>query len=319
MRLPHLPQNPHRRRLLKLGGMALIASQTGLLAACSKVLEGSGNTVGTTAATGRWTSGGTAMIAKAGQLPNPFDATLGNACQLTCEATIGPCHTHSVERRDISDGWDGLPLCLMLRVLDENCQPVPDVIVEIWHTNYTGGYSGQIQRMCNNNQDDLDKQFFRGYQRTDAAGIARFDTCYPGWYRGRAVHIHVRVQTGEYQADDHAPASVITQFLFSDALNQEIFTGHVLYSGYGQPDTTLDTDNVVGGESDKSPYILDVQRLDNGVMLASKTLIVRREDGQPLCRVKGAHGQGGPGGRRGPPPDGQRPDGPPPDGPPPAH
>lgn len=309
------PQDPRRRHLLQLGGMALLVGNAGLLGACSKAMSSSSHAVGASAAanTGRWASGGTAPIAKAGTLPNPFSAELGQACQLTCQATIGPCHTTSPERRDISDGWDGLPLCLMLRVLDEDCQPVPGVIVEIWHTNHTGGYSGQIQRMCNNNQDDVSKQFFRGYQRSDEAGIVRFDTCYPGWYRGRAVHIHVRVMTGDYQADDHAPASVITQFLFSDELNQEIFASHAAYAPYGQPDTTLDTDNVIGGESDKRPYILDVQRLDNGVMLASKTLIVRRDDSQPLCRVQGRYG---PGGRRGPPPNTWRPDGPPPAAPP---
>lgn len=308
------PQNPHRRRLLQLGGMAFVSGQAGLLSACAQPSAASNSASGVAAAanamattsTQGWASGGTALIAQAGALPNPFAAQPGNACQLTCEATIGPCHTTSPERRDISDGWDGLPLCLMLRVLDESCQPVPGVIVEIWHTNHTGGYSGQIQRMCNNNPDDVGKQFFRGYQRTDAAGIVRFDTCYPGWYRGRAVHIHVRVMTGDYQADDRAPASVITQFLFSDELNQQIFASHTLYAPHGQPDTTLATDNVVGGQADKSPYILDVQRLANGVMLASKDLIVRRDTSQPLCQVQGRHGPGGPGGRdgrRGPPPD----------------
>lgn len=306
------PPNPHRRRLLQLGGTALIAGQAGLLTACSPSAGAAAGATGAatasaTASTQGWASGGTALIAKAGALPNPFAAKPGHACELTCEATIGPCHTTSPERRDISDGWDGLPLCLMLRVLDENCQPVPGVIVEIWHTNHTGGYSGQIQRMCNNNQDDVAKQFFRGYQRTDAAGIARFDTCYPGWYRGRAVHIHVRVMTGDYLADDRAPASVITQFLFSDELNQQIFASHAAYAPYGQPDTTLETDGVMGGQADKSPYILDVQRLTNGVMLASKDLIVRRDDSQPLCRVQGRYGPGGRGGRggRGGPPPGR--------------
>lgn len=183
-------QNPARRRLLQLGGTAWIAGQAGLLSACNPSVATATSATSTaarvrtaaasTASAQSWASGGTALIAKAGTLPNPFAAEARNACQLTCAATIGPCHTTSPERRDISDGWDGLPLCLMLRVLDENCQPVPGVIVEIWHTNHTGGYSGQIHRMCNNNQADVAKQFFRGYQRTDAAGIARFDTCYPG-------------------------------------------------------------------------------------------------------------------------------------------
>ena len=32
-----------------------------------------------------------------------------------------------------------------------------------------------------------------GMQLTNASGVATFDTIYPGWYTGRATHIHVRV------------------------------------------------------------------------------------------------------------------------------
>jgi hypothetical protein len=31
---------------------------------------------------------------------------------------------------------------------------------------------------------------------SDAAGRVEFTTIYPGWYAGRAVHIHLRVRTG---------------------------------------------------------------------------------------------------------------------------
>ena len=36
----------------------------------------------------------------------------------------------------------------------------------------------------------------RGIQKTDASGIATFQTVYPGWYQGRTVHIHVKVHVG---------------------------------------------------------------------------------------------------------------------------
>lgn len=131
-----------------------------------------------------WLSGGTAAITAAARSINPFaGAGLAGGCRLTCEATIGPCHTLSPQRTDISDGWDGLPLHMQIRVVNERCEPVAGTIVEIWHTNHTGGYSGQIHRMCNNDAADANKQFFRGYQRTDGNGVARFDSCYPGWYR----------------------------------------------------------------------------------------------------------------------------------------
>jgi protocatechuate 3,4-dioxygenase beta subunit len=183
---------------------------------------------------------------------------------------------------------------LSLRVLDEECQPLEDVIVEIWHTNHEGIYSGNITDMCNDVEEYKSQLFFRGYQRTDAAGVVNFDTCYPGWYSGRVVHIHFRIMTGVYDASDNANAEVISQLFFTDELNNEIFGSHQDYSSFGQPDTQLGNDNVVGGEDDPSPYVLDIQKMSDGVMLASKTIILRSSSAES-CSMQGAAG-GGPGG-----------------------
>lgn len=307
------PPSSSRRSLFRLAaGSLLLTTLFGQRPMAAAAATSSG---GTGAAPGAWASGGTRRIGQAMSFPDPFTDSLESACRLICSTTIGPCHTASPERVDISDGWDGIPLRMALRVVDEACRPVPDAIVEIWHTNYTGGYSGDIMRMCNNDPDDRGRQFFRGYQRTDARGVAAFDSCYPGWYRGRAVHVHVRVQIGDYQADDRAPSSVVTQLLFSDELNGRIFEEHALYQRFGQPDTTLETDGVVGGEADKTPYLFEVSRMDDGVMFAHKTLVVRQAMDEPLCRASGARwgGRGPMGGPGGPPPGGDR-RMPPPDG-----
>ena len=260
-----------------------------------------------------WTArGGTQAIGAARRFADPFIGDPATACRLTCGMTIGPCHTLSPQRFDISDGWQGLPLRLALRVLDSDCKPVPDAIVEIWHTNHTGGYSGRIAAMCNNDADDIPRNFFRGYQRTNAEGRVDFATCYPGWYRGRAVHIHLRIMTGAYEADDRTAASVTTQLLFPDALNDAIFSEHPDYRRFGKPDTRLDSDGVVGAESDKTPYLFEFERLDDGVLFAHKTLVIRRSNDETLCEAKGMRPAGGPRGRGGPPPDGFR--GPPPPG-----
>ncbi|MFT3791783.1 MAG: hypothetical protein QM741_12080 [Rudaea sp.] len=287
-----------RRRLLKAAGNALLAAPLLSLNGC-RTTDGAKNAMA--AKTPRWASGGTAKIGSTDRFPDPF-GKLGNACALTCMATIGPCHALSPERSDISDGWDGLPLRLALRVVDADCRPLPDAIVEIWHTNHTGGYSGRIAPMCNNDQADLDKRFFRGYQRTNAHGRVDFDTCYPGWYRGRAVHIHLRVMTGDYRSDDRAPTSVTTQLFFSDAMNRDVFTRHPLYRIHGVPETSLDRDGVIGAEKDKSPYLCDTVRMDDGVLFASKTLIVRASPNDVVCEAKGMMPPGGPHGPGGPPP-----------------
>lgn len=244
------------------------------------------------ASAGAWATGGTRVIATS--YPDPFSAP-GSVCELICQTTIGPCHTLSPLRQDVSDSLDGIPMRLALRILDEACNPIPNAIVEIWHTNYKGIYSGNINTMCNSAAEDRAAQYFRGYQRTDANGRVDFNTCFPGWYSSRAVHIHVRVMSGDYNASDSAAASVITQLLFTDELIQQIFSQVSLYSAFGQPDTLLARDNVVGSVTDKSPYLLDISRMSDGVMLASKTMIVKNAtSGSTVCSVGGMGGMGAP-------------------------
>lgn len=221
-----------------------------------------------------WATGGTAAMLALMTYPDPFTEH-SSTCILTCGTTLGPCHTTSPERQDISDGLDGIPLRLALRVVDEDCTPVKGAVVEIWHTNYKGVYSGRINPLCNHDEEDRDAQYFRGYQRTDEQGKAFFNTCYPGWYRGRVVHIHLRIQQGDDQAADHASAQVISQLFFSDELNSQIFSEQPLYKDFGQPNRQLGNDNVIGGEPDLERYLLDVSRMSDGAMLASKTIVLR--------------------------------------------
>jgi protocatechuate 3,4-dioxygenase beta subunit len=284
--------------LLKLAGCAA-SSQAGVGAAGSGAGAGSNETsAGAGGAgdgsTGNYANGGTDAITDPTSYPDPF-ASGGTSCELHCETTIGPCHTSSVEREDLSDGWNGLPMRVELRVVDRDCNPVESAIVELWHTNHLGVYSGRINTMCNEAESDRAAAYFRGYQRTDAEGRVAFNTCFPGWYSGRAVHIHVRVQTGEYDAADSATAWVITQLLFADELVLSVFGSEPLYSDQGQPDTWLGDDNVIGGESDPSPYLFDVAKMDDGVMQASKTLVIRSALTDAACSVAGASGgMGGP-------------------------
>jgi protocatechuate 3,4-dioxygenase beta subunit len=241
------------------------------------------------------------MTAKA-SYPNPFASGSGTSCALSCEATIGPCHTTSPMRTDVSKGWDGLPMRIALRVVDESCKPVQGALVEIWHTNYKGIYSGRISTMCNKDEVDRADDYFRGYLQTDADGRVDFDSVFPGWYSGRAVHIHLRVLKGSYQAADGAQAWVITQLLWDDALVTSIFGAQPLYKDYGTPNTLLSTDNVVGGESDKSKVTWDVTRMTDGAILASKTLVLRASLDAASCSLAGSGGMQGPGGMGGPPP-----------------
>ena len=133
-----------------------------------------------------------AGAAKATDGNGPAGVATGQVkCILTPEMTAGPFYISGEKlRRDISDGKRGTRLDLALTVVDaSSCRPIKGATVDIWHCDAGGVYSGFGDGASN-------RTFLRGKQKTDAHGVARFKTVYPGWYPGRAVHIHVKVHVG---------------------------------------------------------------------------------------------------------------------------
>ncbi|MGH3133428.1 MAG: intradiol ring-cleavage dioxygenase [Gaiellaceae bacterium] len=112
-------------------------------------------------------------------------------CVLAPEQTEGPFYLDEQKvRRDITDGKPGVPLMLRLGVVDvSTCRAIRRAVVDAWHCDAAGVYSG-VQGPGGAGA------FLRGIQRTDAKGVAVFETIYPGWYPGRTVHVHVRVSLG---------------------------------------------------------------------------------------------------------------------------
>lgn len=111
------------------------------------------------------------------------------SCVLAPEQTEGPYYLDDQKiRRDITDGKTGVPLALRMTVVDAStCRPLKGAAVDVWHCDAAGVYSGV--------QGDT-RSFLRGIQRTNAKGLALFETIYPGWYPGRTVHVHVKVSLG---------------------------------------------------------------------------------------------------------------------------
>jgi protocatechuate 3,4-dioxygenase beta subunit len=114
-------------------------------------------------------------------------------------------------RRNITEGKPGVPLALRLTVLDvSSCEPIKGAAVDIWHCDGGGVYSETSV------QSTQDLTFLRGIQKTDKNGLALFRTIYPGWYAGRAVHIHVKVYLGGRTVHTG-------QFFFPDALTDTVY------------------------------------------------------------------------------------------------
>ena len=170
------------------------------------------------------------------------------SCRLWPEQTEGPYHRDvHLERRDITEDRDGLPLRVALRLLDAGTgSPLTGAGVEVWQADHEGHYSGfrpfrarpgQVVTSESVPRDvvALSETFLRGSQRTDDRGMCAFDTIYPGWYSSRTVHIHLRVQLG----DRHA----VTQLYFPDELTDQVFA-RPPYAGRPPRDTTNATDSI---------------------------------------------------------------------------
>ncbi|MGP4001786.1 intradiol ring-cleavage dioxygenase [Streptomyces sp. 8N706] len=147
---------------------------------------------------------------------------LSAACVLTPEQTEGPFYLDlETVRRNITEGKAGVPLTLRTTVIDtRTCSPLPNTAVDIWQCDALGDYSGYAE-----GGSDPDTTFLRGIQLTDSSGVAEFTTVYPGWYVGRALHIHVKthqggtVSNGEYHGGH---VSHTGQLYFPENYNSQV-------------------------------------------------------------------------------------------------
>ena len=137
-------------------------------------------------------------------------------------------------RQDVTEGKSGLPVTLTLTIVNVNngCAPLGAAAVEIWQCDAVGNYSEYAQP----GYDGTGQTFLRGLQTTDAAGRATFKTIYPGWYAGRATHIHVRVIR-------NGATVKTTQIAFPEDVSTAVYRTGV-YASHGQNTTRNASDNV---------------------------------------------------------------------------
>lgn len=284
-----LTTNTSRRRFIKQVGLGLASIPLIGLVACGGSSDstettssdsgtsGSGGSSGSsTGSSTSWATGGTAAMTA--NFPDDSLFALGTACTvaLTKNLTEGPCYFTANTLDDISDAQGGLPMQLCLRVIDNSCEPVSGLEVEVWHCDVEGIYSGDTSgssdssgfssSFCTGNHSEaLRSKWFRGTQITDNNGRVNFKSCFPGWYSGRTIHIHFRVRNNNND-------EVVSQFCFPDAFTAEICTTHTEYSSRGIQDTTLSAgrDTVFGNSYDE--FLFDYQQNSDGSLLAYKTI-----------------------------------------------
>jgi protocatechuate 3,4-dioxygenase beta subunit len=184
------------------------------------------------------------------------------SCVLSPEMTEGPYYiADEALRRNITEGKPGTPLRLRLSVVDAStCRAIAGAAVDVWHCDAGGLYSGFIAASTGNGGPGpgggrTDKQtFLRGVQRTNGKGVAVFATIYPGWYRGRTVHVHVKVHVG---------GNVVHtgQLFFPEPLTDAVYRRSP-YSKRTGRDTTNATDAIFRNGGSRS--LLSLNRHGNG-------------------------------------------------------
>ena len=211
-------------------------------------------------------AGGTRNVEVA-RLPPPIFRDAPN-CVTTLDNIVGPCDAGNVPiRTDLSEGRTGLPTRLSLRVVDAaTCRPFEAAEIQVWHADPRGIYSGRaVSAECTSNDAEaISGLAFRGRQMTSADGIANFLSVYPGWYDGRAHHVHIRVLVGGREV-------LVSQLFFDDLLSDAVCRDHPDYRGRKPRRVRNDTDMWMP-RAHINAHIFDFEKLEGGVLQASYTI-----------------------------------------------
>ena len=261
------------------------------------------------------------------------------ACSLNSEQEEGPYYIEErILRRDIREGKPGVPLQLRVALVDaKSCRPLENAAIDVWHCDALGVYSGFTTKMSpdghpgglgerpwspgpgpgmpppfgqfaaprppmppprGRRQVDATR-YLRGVQITDALGRAEFLSLYPGWYSGRAIHVHLKVHTGTAAANAHGHVCHTGQLFFPEEITAEIAKLSP-YTDHSHVHRTSQSEDGIFNGQHGSECLLRLARIDprsnEDGFVATVTLAVDPEATPALVRPFG------PGGPPPPPP-----------------
>ncbi|WP_341227770.1 intradiol ring-cleavage dioxygenase [uncultured Arcticibacterium sp.] len=158
-------------------------------------------------------------------------------CEVTNTETAGPFPTKSPASyvmEDITSNREGVLMnsYITIKNINDNCTPLVGAIVDIWHCDAGGNYSqyGASSYASEN--------FLRGRQISNADGLVAFKTIFPGWYPGRATHIHVQI------FDSSGKSLLVTQIAFPKEVCDNVFTNASSIYTNGTQDTSNTKDGI---------------------------------------------------------------------------
>ena len=204
-----------------------------------------------------------AGCSSATEATSPTSDTTGS-CIVRPELTEGPYYVdEELNRSDIrSDPSTGtvkpgalLRLTFNVSQITGNaCAALAGAVVDVWHCDALGVYSD----VSDPSFHTVGQKFLRGYQITDANGAASFTTIYPGWYRGRAVHIHFKVRSA---AGASSAYEFTSQPFFDDTLTDQVHAQQP-YAAKGQRTLRNSGDGIY--QQGGSQMLLSVSQTSDG-------------------------------------------------------
>jgi protocatechuate 3,4-dioxygenase beta subunit len=156
-------------------------------------------------------------------------------CKVTPTETAGPYPTKVPTNyviKDIRSDRTGVQMTMNIVVKNSNnsCNALAGALVDVWHCDKDGNYSQYGNSSSVN--------FLRGRQTTDANGNTGFSTIFPGWYPGRAPHIHVHIFNAS------GKSLLITQIAFPKAVCDVVYGTATNFYTKGLQDTTNERDGI---------------------------------------------------------------------------
>jgi protocatechuate 3,4-dioxygenase beta subunit len=170
-------------------------------------------------------------------------------CVLLPSMTEGPYYFDANQlRSDITENRGGLPFRLRIGVVDiDDCLPIGNAIVDLWHCDALGLYSGYNQP----GGDMTGEDFMRGIQITGADGFAEFMTVFPGWYPGRANHMHLKVRFDQ-------STYITSQLFFPQEIGDLVQTTLDPYRSRGANPTKNTNDGTFNSVANKSAVMVSM-------------------------------------------------------------
>lgn len=163
------------------------------------------------------------------------------SCTVSPSETKGPFPIKTPSQlvlENIKSDRIGVALLINLKIENKknDCEPLSGVLVDVWHCDKDGNYSEyggtQMQQA-----DYTTVHFLRGRQTSDTNGNVSFISIYPGWYQGRAPHVHVEVLSTS------GTSLLVTQIAFPETISSQVYSS-TNYAAHGQADTANTKDNV---------------------------------------------------------------------------